>query len=108
MKRALITLAALGIGIGSIAATDVAGTKAIFTANKCSTCHSISSQGVTKSMAASKAPDLSSVGKKANAAQITAFLKKTGQIGGKNHPMAWKGSDADLQTVATWLAGLKK
>jgi cytochrome c551/c552 len=108
MKRTLITLGALAIGIGSIAATNAGDTKAVFIANKCNTCHSITSQGVAKTMAASKAPDLSTTGKTNNAATLEKYLNKTAQINGKSHVKKWSGSPADLTAVSAWLATLKK
>ncbi len=107
MKRSLITLGVLAIGLSSIAATNATDTKAIFLANKCNTCHGISSQGVAKTMAASKAPDLSKVGGKINAATLNKYLMKTAQVNGKDHPKKWGGSPADLTALATWLASLK-
>jgi mono/diheme cytochrome c family protein len=107
MKRTLITLGALALGIGTIAAGDAGTGKDLFVANKCNVCHGISAQGIAKTMAASKAPDLSKAGKSANAATLKAYLMKTAQINGKNHSKKWAGSDADLQTVANWLASLK-
>ena len=108
MKRTLITLAALAVGLGSIAATNAGDGKAVFTANKCSTCHSVTSQGIAKGMAASKAPDLSGVGKSQNAAALAKYLKKEAKINGKDHVKKWAGSDADLQALAGWLAAQKK
>lgn len=105
MKRSLITLGALAIGMSTIAATNAVDTKAVFIANKCNTCHSISSQGVTKTMAASKAPDLSKAS--ANAATLEKYLMKTAQINGKTHAKKWTGSPADLTAVSKWLASLK-
>jgi cytochrome c551/c552 len=107
MKRTLITLGALVIGLGSIAASNAGESKALFLSNKCNTCHDISKQGVAKTMAASKAPDLSKVGASVNAATIKGYLMKTVQINGKNHGKKWSGSDADLTTLANWLASLK-
>ena len=86
--------------------------KSIFTANKCNGCHAISAQGVQvvkgdDDDGGKKPPDLSHVGKDHNAQWIAGFLKKTEKLNGKNHKKAWKGSDADLTTLSTWLGSLK-
>lgn len=76
--------------------------KAIFTAQKCNTCHSVTGEGITKSMASSKAPDLGTSDRSASV--IVAYLKQTENINGKKHVKKWAGSDADLQTLAAWIA----
>jgi cytochrome c2 len=82
--------------------------KKLFTDNKCNTCHSIQSQGIEKTMASSKAPDLSDVGSTRDAEWISQFLQKKVDDDGKKHPKGWTGSEADLKTLSDWLASLKK
>lgn len=86
--------------------------KSIFQANKCNSCHSISAQGVQVAKGddddgGKKPPDLSHVGKDKTAQWIEGYLTKKEKLNGKAHKKAWKGSDADLTTLATWLASLK-
>jgi cytochrome c5 len=81
--------------------------KSIFTANKCNTCHSVTAQSVPKTNANSKAPDLSGVGKTRNATWIGKYLMKEESLNGKQHGLKFKGGDADLGVLATWLGKQK-
>lgn len=83
--------------------TGGADAKATFLAQKCNTCHNVPSASISKTMASSKAPDLKG-GR--SAATIVGYLKGTESINGKKHVKKWTGSEADLQAVAAWLAGL--
>ena len=90
--------------------------KALFTgtANKCNTCHSLTAAGIEKKKAEpsaeeskeksdKKAPDLSSVGLERKADWIGKFLMKTEAIKGEKHSRKFRGTDAELKTLATWL-----
>ncbi|MGE5458523.1 MAG: c-type cytochrome [Methanococcaceae archaeon] len=81
--------------------------KKIFEANKCNMCHSIKAEKI-EATSKSKAPDLSAVGSDQKPEWIQKFLKKDEQLNGKKHPFMFKGTDAELKTLATWLAGHKK
>lgn len=81
--------------------------KSIFVASSCNTCHSITAVSIAKT-GQSTAPDLSGEGLKHNADWIKQWLNKEVAMNGKKHMKKWKGSDADLNTLATWLAGLKR
>lgn len=84
--------------------------KSIFVQNKCSTCHSITAQGIQKGggeEAKKDAPDLSTVGKKHAADWITKYLLKKETLEGEKHLKKFKGPDEDLEALATWLASLK-
>ena len=92
--------------------TDPPG-KTIFQASKCSNCHSIKAQGVTK-VSSDEAkemektpPDLSAVGTKHTPDWITKFLLKKETLNDKKHLKKFKGSEEELQTLATWLGSLK-
>lgn len=85
--------------------------KAAFIANKCNTCHSISSDGITAKIKATGKkvpPDLSNVGEKRNADWIVKYLKKTEAINTEKHPKGWTGKEEDLTAIAKWLETLKK
>jgi mono/diheme cytochrome c family protein len=87
------------------------GGKQIFLAQKCNLCHSIDSQGITRTSKSekTKGPDLSNVGGTHLAPWITQWLKKeVAGTDGKKHVPNWKGTDAELKTLADWLATLKK
>ena len=94
--------------------------KALFTgtANKCNTCHTITAAGIekkkaepsaeeTKEKSEKKPPDLSSVGLERKADWIGKFLMKTETIKGEKHPRKFRGTDAELKTLATWLESQK-
>ena len=82
--------------------------KTIFLENKCNTCHSIDSFGITKKLASSKAPDLSNVGSEKKADWIIKWLKKEETLNDKKHLATFKGTEEDMKTVAAWLESLKK
>ena len=120
----------VGLGFAFALAVMLAGTaaadskkapdgKPIFIKYKCGSCHSIASQGIEKKAVkteepavqektgARKSPDLSSVGKDRKAAWIIAFLKKQEAIEGRKHMKSFRGTDAELATLAAWLETLK-
>jgi len=85
------------------------GGKEIFLAQKCNVCHSIASQSITMTSKSSKAPDLSDIGTGHPSAWLAQWLKKeVAATDGKKHMVTFKGTDAELQTLADWLATLKK
>ncbi len=108
---ALIVLSVVGmvlaLSLPGFAQTSDAGKK-VFTDNKCNMCHSVESQGVTKTMASSKAPDLSNAGATHDAAWFTKYLKKETDLDGKKHVKPFTGKDEDLKALVDWLATLKK
>ncbi|MBA4317364.1 MAG: hypothetical protein C0412_03090 [Flavobacterium sp.] len=79
--------------------------KDIFQNAKCGMCHGIESE---KLATKGKAPDLSNIGSGKKADWITKFLKKEVKLNDKAHAMAFRGTDAELTTLSTWLASLKK
>lgn len=81
-----------------------AAAKTLFASNGCTACHGVSAQGIS---GGDTGPDLSTVGKTRNAKWIQDFLMKREALNGKKHMKTFKGSEADAQTLATWLAGLK-
>ena len=103
-------LALLGMMLGVPGAALAADAKAIFESSKCVRCHSIESQGVAgkpKAGEEDEIKDLSKVGAERSAEWIQKFLRKEEAIDGKKHKQKFRGSDEDLQTLATWLASLK-
>jgi mono/diheme cytochrome c family protein len=90
------------------AAADAPTGKEVFLAQKCNTCHAIASQSIEMTSKTSKAPDLSNAGAH-DSAFIQQWIKKeVAADDGKKHMPTWKGTDAELKTVADWLATLKK
>jgi mono/diheme cytochrome c family protein len=114
-----IALAALlALQAGAAAAEEKASPgKALFLANKCMACHTISTEGVEKSKAADAEaaaegksgegaskkgpPDLSGVG-------LRKYLLKLEAKDGKKHLKKFRGTDEELGVLSAWLASLKK
>lgn len=111
MKTRNLVLAAL-FSVSVLASATVAQQKdaegkKIFEANKCTMCHSIKAEKI-EATGKSKAPDLSTVGATQKPEWIEKFVTKQEKLDGKQHPIAFKGSNADLKTLAAWLASHKK
>ncbi len=107
LKLALMTLVVFSFGLAfPVQAEDSPGKK-IFMTSKCNTCHSIESQGVTKTLASSKAPDLSNVGSAHNAEWMAKYIKKEETKNDKKHVKGWTGTKEDLDTLVKWLETLK-
>ena len=98
--------------VASPAQQAFADGKSAFVDAKCVTCHSIKNLGVEKTKK-KKGPDLSGVGIEHDDAWIIKFLNK--EIDKKSaysdkkvkHKKKFKGSEADLKTIATFLAAQK-
>jgi mono/diheme cytochrome c family protein len=110
LRATLVFPALLGLVASAPGSAFAADGKELFVAGKCVKCHSIESQGVAgkpKAGEEDKIKDLSKVGNERTADWIQKFLRKEADIEGKKHKQKYRGSDADLQTLATWLASLK-
>ncbi|MDP4200173.1 MAG: OmpA family protein [Bacteroidota bacterium] len=85
--------------------------KSIFLDNKCSSCHSIESQGIARTgsgpVGGKEPPDLSTVGLRHSASWMTQWLQKEVEMNGKKHLKKFAGSDDDLASLTSWLASLK-
>lgn len=107
----LALLATVGLLLASMvtaAAAAPADGKAVFLDNKCNMCHSVDSQGIEKKLKSGKGKDLSNVGAERDAAWLQKWIKKEIDLDGKKHEKAFKGTDAELDALVKWLAGLKK
>ena len=92
-------------------AAVAADAKQLFVDSKCVKCHSIDSQGVKAQPNAGEEKDvhdLSKVGSERTAEWIQKFLRKEETLDGKKHKLKFRGSDADLGVLASWLASLKQ
>jgi cytochrome c5 len=82
--------------------------KAVFLANKCEMCHSVSTAGIEAKSKAMKAPDLVGVvTAEHNAEWMAQYLKKAADLDGKKHGMEFMGSDEELQALIDWLGAQK-
>ncbi len=89
----------------SIPAGDASGKK-IFVDNKCTMCHSITSEEITSKK--KDAIDLSKLSSDLTADFLTKYLKKEEATDGKKHKSAFKGSDEDLDKMVRWLLTFKE
>ena len=80
--------------------------KAVYTANKCQTCHAVEGKGNKKS-------PLDGVGKKLSAADISNWITNPKEMEAKLaekpkiHMKAYKLADADLKALVAYLESLK-
>lgn len=88
--------------------------KELFLASKCNKCHTVESQGIAQLPVAgteepSKKPvDLSKIGNEHDAAFVRSWLLREVADEGKKHKAPkFKGTDAELGTLADWVAALK-
>jgi hypothetical protein len=79
--------------------------KQIFIDGKCNNCHTVNSIEITSKK--DDAVDLSNAGSVDDAQLIKSYLLKETKINDNDHKMKFKGSDAELDTLAEWLASLK-
>jgi mono/diheme cytochrome c family protein len=82
--------------------------KAIFLAQKCNMCHSVSTAGIaaTTKSEKMKGPDL--VNSKRDAKVLTDYLRKKFDVNGKKHTKAFTGSDEELGALVAWIQAQKK
>ena len=101
-----LTLLALGaiFLVAPVAAEEGDG-KAVFEAQKCNLCHSVSSAGIeaTTKSEKLKGPDLTGVGDRHDAEWIAKYLKKEVDMDGKKHTKPFSGSDEELKALVDWL-----
>jgi hypothetical protein len=79
--------------------------KQIFIDSKCNNCHTVNSNEITSKK--DDAVDLSNAGSVGDAQLIKTYLLKETKINDKDHKIKFKGSGAELYTLAEWLASLK-
>lgn len=102
----ILTFAFLAIGAICVAASAASGDgKAVFEAQKCNTCHSVSSAGIQAKTTSEKmkGPDLTGVGERHPREWIVQYVRKEADKDGKKHATAFKGSDEELQALVDWL-----
>lgn len=104
----VVTCALALSGAAFTAGAQDAGKKA-FLSSDCNRCHAVESQDIeaTSKSKRARGPDLSTIGESRDAEWLAKYIEKQVQSNDKDHPVAWKGTDEDLQAMATWLATLK-
>jgi mono/diheme cytochrome c family protein len=76
--------------------------KKIFLAQKCETCHAVSSADI-KATGKIKAPDLTGTAAKRDATLLSGYLRRNAEIGGKKHIKPFTGSDEEAGALIAWL-----
>ncbi len=113
MRTVLTVATVLGLLAPSIAHADG---KQLFLDAKCNKCHTVEAQEIAvlprtdgKEADADKKPvDLSKVGGEHDAAFVKSWLlREIDQEGKKHKAPKYKGTEEDLTTLSTWVAGLK-
>ena len=79
--------------------------KDIFVDAKCNSCHTVKSNEIISKK--EDAFDLSNAGTSGDVQLLKTYLLKEAKINDKEHKTKFKGSDAELNTLAEWLASLK-
>lgn len=109
MKTLLLIFAGVGVislfGSSGYTQTKDDG-KTIYLATKCQLCHSIQSDGIDRT-GKKEYSDLSKIGTKRTAEWIVKYLKKQETIDGVKHMKVLTNNDAEIETLAKWLASHK-
>ena len=79
--------------------------KQIFIDSKCNNCHTVTSNEILSKK--DDAFDLSNIGVSADVQLLKSYLLKETKINDKEHKIKFKGSEAELNALAEWLASLK-
>ena len=121
MKSWTASMAMVLLGAAAIApawAADGAssgGGKAVFTDQKCNKCHRVSTEGIVPLKEKEGIAEVSGVGANHDAAWFKKWLLKEVDMDSKlkpgekvKHKSAWKGTDAELDSVTAWLKTLTK
>lgn len=84
--------------------------KQIFLNQRCNLCHSVSTAGIDAVIKspAMRGPDLVNVADKHDAKWLKGWLHKKIEMNGKKHRKLFTGSDAELDTLISWLQAQKK
>lgn len=104
---AVLALALL-TSTGGLAAEDMDGKEAFTTTHKCNMCHSVPAAEIESKTKSEKmkGPDLG--GKiEVDFEAFAAYVRKAGDLDGKNHKKEFKGTDEELQAIIDWLGSLE-
>jgi mono/diheme cytochrome c family protein len=104
-----LTFAVFALGFALASPAGAADGKAIFEAQKCNTCHGVSTAGIaaTTTSEKMKGPDL--VGGVSDAAWTKQYIKKeVANKADKKHMKEFKGTPEELDAIVAWLQAQKK
>jgi hypothetical protein len=111
MKKGLLcsAVAIVSIGMMPYLVVGAPSGKEVFTKMQCTQCHAVKSDGIdSEKPPKMKAPDLSGVGAKQDAAWFKKFLNKETELNGKKHFKKFSGTAEEGKALYDWLASLKK
>lgn len=100
----VLPVAALALLAPLAAHADAHGKQAFLDA-RCDRCHGVDSVGIEAKKP--RASDLSHTASEREAGWIRDYLLRKVLLDDDQHPVAWKGSDAELDAVVAWLASLE-
>ena len=101
-----------GVAVAPLTAAQEGGEldgQQIFEASKCNMCHSVSTAGIEAKTTSEKmkGPDLVDLEERHDAETLVEYLRKDAEIDGKEHKVAFKGSDEELGALVSWLMDQK-
>jgi mono/diheme cytochrome c family protein len=105
LARRLAVLLPLAALLAPLAAHADAHGKQAFLDAQCDRCHGVDTVGIRAKKP--RASDLSHAGAERDAGWIRDYLLRKVLLDDNQHPVAWKGSDAQLDAVVAWLASLE-
>ena len=112
MRKPLLYASGIVLLTSMLAApAGAADGKAVFQAQKCDTCHSVSTAGITATTKSEKmkGPDLVGVVQAHDRAFVADVVhKKVNTPNGKKHAKEWKGTEEELQALIDFLEAQKK
>ena len=105
--RALLVMIPVSLAWTGMAFAGAPAGEAIFLAQKCNMCHSVSSAGIEATIKAEKmkGPDLTGVA--VDEAALKDYLMQKSEMNGKKHPKKIS-SEEDLKAVIDWIKAQKK
>ena len=97
-------------GAALAAPVSAADGKEVFLAQKCNTCHAVSTAGIeaTTKSEKMKGPDLVGVVQAHDATWVADFIQKKIDKEGKKHTKEYKGTAEELAAIVAWLETQKK
>jgi len=106
---AVAAIAAMSTTFVTAANAETADAKELFIeTHKCNMCHAVPAADIEAKTTSDKmkGPDLG--GKvEADLETLAAYMRKTGELDGKEHKKEFKGTDEELQAIVDWLGSLE-
>lgn len=105
---ALAAVTALLITPAGVAAADLDGEVLFTETHKCNMCHAVPAAEIEAKTTSEKMKGPELGGKvEAEFEAFAAYLRKEGDLDGKQHKKEFKGTDEELQAIVDWLGSLE-